>query len=195
MKKKYKRALAAALAAVMIWNTCDWHPQVLAGSSVQYIEEVKELSDEILHQEVPYGTKYKDLELPGKLKVRVLAEEASDEEDGSEDKDGAEKIATPSELQSGDGEVETEKKSQTLSSSETDGTVRKASPSEADVTEKSEIGGGMTLSRKHPHPMRTGRKPIKTGRKSRSAGCWMRHLVRKIHTMEKHRVSMCLMRN
>ena len=53
MKKKYKRALAAALAAVMIWNTCDWHPQVLAGSSVQYIEEGKELSDEILHQEVP----------------------------------------------------------------------------------------------------------------------------------------------
>lgn len=135
MKKKYKRALAAALAAVMIWNTCDWHPQVLAGSSVQYIEEVKELSDEILHQEVPYGTKYKDLKLPDKLKVRVLAEEASDEEDG------AEKIATPSELQSGDGKVETEKKSQTLSSSETDGTVRKASPSEADATEKSEIGG------------------------------------------------------
>ena len=142
MKKKYKRTLAAALAAVMIWNTCDWHPQTLAGSSVQYIEEVKELSDEILHQEVPYGTKYKDLELPDKLKVRVLAEEASDEEDSAEDKDGAEKIATPSELQSGDGEVETEKKSQTLSSSETDGTVWKASPSEADVTEKSEIGGG-----------------------------------------------------
>ena len=141
MKKKYKRALAAALAAVMIWNTCDWHPQVLAGSSVQYIEEVKELSDEILHQEVPYGTKYKDLELPDKLKVRVLAEEASDKEDGAEDKDGAEKIATPSELQSGDGKVETEKKSQTLSSSETDGTVRKASPSEVDATEKSEIGG------------------------------------------------------
>ena len=141
MKKKYKRALAAALAAVMIWNTCDWHPQALAGSSVQYIEEVKELSDEILHQEVPYGTKYKDLELPDKLKVRVLAEEAPDKEDGAEDKDGAEKIATPSELQSGDGKVETEKKSQTLSSSETDGTVRKASPSEVDATEKSEIGG------------------------------------------------------
>ena len=62
MKKKYKRALAAVLAAVMIWNTCDWHPQVLAGSSVQYIEEVKELSDEILHQEVPYGTKYKTVQ-------------------------------------------------------------------------------------------------------------------------------------
>lgn len=150
MKKKYKRALAAALAAVMIWNTCDWHPQVLAGSSVQYIEEVKEVSDEILHQEVPYGTKYKDLELPDKLKVRVLAEEASDEEDGAEDKDGAEKIATPSELQSGDGEVGTEKKSQTLSSSETDGTVRKASPSEADVIEKPEIGGDDTEQKASP---------------------------------------------
>ena len=150
MKKKYKRALAAALAAVMIWNTCDWHPQVLAGSSVQYIEEVKELSDEILHQEVPYGTKYKDLELPDKLKVRVLAEEASDEEDGAEDKDGVEKIATPSELQSGDGEVGTEKKSQTLSSSETDGTVRKASPSEADVIEKSEIGVDDTEQKASP---------------------------------------------
>ena len=150
MKKKYKRALAAALAAVMIWNTCDWHPQALAGSAVQYIEEVKELSDEILHQEVPYGTKYKDLELPDKLKVRVLEEEAPDEEDSAEDKDGAEKIATPSELQSGDGEVETEKRSQTLSSSETDGTVRKASPSEADVIEKSEIGEDDTEQKASP---------------------------------------------
>ena len=150
MKKKYKRALAVALATVMIWNTCDWHPQALAGSAVQYIEEVKELSDEILHQEVPYGTKYKDLELPDKLKVRVLAEEAPDEEDSAEDKDGAEKIATPSELQSGDGEVETEKRSQTLSSSETDGTVRKASPSEVDVIEKSEIGGDDTEQKASP---------------------------------------------
>lgn len=150
MKKKYKRALAVALATVMIWNTCDWHPQALAGSAVQYIEEVKELSDEILHQEVPYGTKYKDLELPDKLKVRVLAEEAPDEEDSAEDKDGAEKIATPSELQSGDGEGETEKRSQTLSSSETDGTVRKASPSEVDVIEKSEIGEDDTEQKASP---------------------------------------------
>lgn len=164
MKKKYKRALAAALAAVMIWNTCDWHPQALAGSSVQYIEEVKELSDEILHQEVPYGTKYKDLELPDKLKVRVLAEEAPDEEDGAEDKDGAEKIATPSELQSGDGEVGTEKKSQTLSSSETDGTVRKASPSEADVTEKSEIGGVDDTEQKASPSDADGTKTDKTWR-------------------------------
>lgn len=102
MKKKYTRALAAALAAVMIWNTCDWHPQVLAGSSVQYIEEVKELSEEILHQEVPYGTKYKDLELPDKLKVRVLKEDAkedaSDTDERNNEIDGEETKATASEI-------------------------------------------------------------------------------------------------
>ena len=98
MKKKYTRALAAALAAVMIWNTCDWHPQALAGSSVQYIEEVKELSEDILHQEVPYGTKYKDLELPDKLKVRVLKEDASDKDERNDETDGGEIKATASEI-------------------------------------------------------------------------------------------------
>lgn len=156
MKKTYKRILAATLASILVWNTCEWQPRALAGSKVYQIEEVKALPESVLHQKVPYGTKYKDLELPDKLSMRVWTEDTLD---------GEEKIATSSELRSEDEEAETEKKSQALSSSETDGTVRKASPSEADVTEKSEIGGGMTLSRKHPHPMWTGRKPIKTGRK------------------------------
>ena len=46
--------------------------------------------------------------------------------------------------------METEKRSQTLSSSETDGTVRKASPSEADVIEKSEIGEDDTEQKASP---------------------------------------------
>ena len=141
MKKTYKRILAATLASILVWNTCEWQPRALAGSKVYQIEEVKALPESVLHQEVPYGTKYKDLELPDKLSMRVWTEDALNGEDGVEDEDGAEKIATPSELQSEDDEAETEKTSQTLSSSETDGTVRKASPSEADVTEKSEIGG------------------------------------------------------
>ena len=53
----------------------------------------------------------------------------------------------------------------------------------------------MTPSRKHPRPMQTRRKQAKTGKMSKSAGCWMRRSVKKIHTMEKHRVSMCLMRS
>ena len=141
MKKTYKRILAATLASILVWNTCEWQPRALAGSKVYQIEEVKALPESVLHQEVPYGTKYKDLELPDKLSMRVWTEDALNGEDGVEDEDGAEKIATPSELRSEDDVAETEKTSQTLSSSETDGTVRKASPSEADVTEKSEIGG------------------------------------------------------
>ena len=150
MKKTYKRILAATLASILVWNTCEWQPRALAGSKVYQIEEVKALPESVLHQKVPYGTKYKDLELPDKLSMRVWTEDALNGEDGVEDEDGAEKIATPSELQSGDGEVETEKRFQTLSSSETDGTVRKASPSEADVIEKSEIGEDDTEQKASP---------------------------------------------
>ena len=48
-----------------------------------------------------------------------------------------------------------------LSSSETDGTVRKASPSEADVTEKSEIGGDDTEQKASPSDV-DGTKTDKT---------------------------------
>ena len=141
MKKTYKRILAATLASILVWNTCEWQPRALAGSKVYQIEEVKALPESVLHQEVPYGTKYKDLELPDKLSMRVWTEDTLD---------GEEKIATSSELRSEDEEAETEKKSQALSSSETDGTVRKASPSEADVIEKPEIGGDDTEQKASP---------------------------------------------
>ena len=105
MKKTYKRILAATLASILVWNTCEWQPRALAGSKVYQIEEVKALPESVLHQEVPYGTKYKDLELPDKLSMRIWAEDAPDGEDGVEDEDGAEKIATPSELRSEDEEA------------------------------------------------------------------------------------------
>lgn len=37
MRKKSKRILAAALSAILIWNTCDWQPQALAADSLQRI--------------------------------------------------------------------------------------------------------------------------------------------------------------
>ena len=37
MRKKPKRILAAALAAILIWNTCEWQPQALAAGSLQRI--------------------------------------------------------------------------------------------------------------------------------------------------------------
>ena len=34
MRKKSKRILAAALSAILIWNTCEWQPQALAAGSL-----------------------------------------------------------------------------------------------------------------------------------------------------------------
>ena len=39
MRKKSKKLLAAALAAILIWNTCGWQPQALAAGSLQRIED------------------------------------------------------------------------------------------------------------------------------------------------------------
>ena len=140
MKKTYKRILAATLASILVWNTCEWQPRALAGSKVYQIEEVKALPESVLHQEVPYGTKYKDLELPDKLSMRVWAEEetGTDGEEDAADKGGGETIATPSQISDAD------EKSQPDASLEVSKTVRKdalsASPSEADAAEKSEAG-------------------------------------------------------
>ena len=71
-------------------------------------------------------------------------------EDSVVDKEGEGNVATPSELRSEDEKVETEKKSQMISSSEIDGIVRKASPSEADVTEKLETGADDTEQKASP---------------------------------------------
>ena len=37
MRKKSKRILAAALSAILIWNTCEWQPKALAAGSLQRI--------------------------------------------------------------------------------------------------------------------------------------------------------------
>lgn len=39
MRKKSKKILAAALAAISIWNTCEWKPQALAAGLLHRIEE------------------------------------------------------------------------------------------------------------------------------------------------------------
>ena len=45
MRKKSKRILAAALSAILIWNTCEWQPQALAAGSLQRIEAETEADD------------------------------------------------------------------------------------------------------------------------------------------------------
>ena len=45
MRKKSKRILAAALSAILIWNTCEWQPQALAAGSLQRIGAETESDD------------------------------------------------------------------------------------------------------------------------------------------------------
>ena len=45
MRKKSKRILAAALSAILIWNTCEWQPQALAAGSLQRIGDETESDD------------------------------------------------------------------------------------------------------------------------------------------------------
>ncbi|MFR4783527.1 MAG: hypothetical protein ACLUAR_12045 [Pilosibacter sp.] len=45
MRKKSKRILAAALSAILIWNTCEWQPQALAAGSLQWIGAETEADD------------------------------------------------------------------------------------------------------------------------------------------------------
>ncbi|MFK7725283.1 hypothetical protein ACI3EW_14645 [Pilosibacter sp. HC1M1C21] len=45
MRKKSKRILAAALSAILIWNTCEWQPQALAAGSLRRIGAETESDD------------------------------------------------------------------------------------------------------------------------------------------------------
>ena len=45
MRKKSKRILAAAMSAILIWNTCGWQPQALAAYSLQRIGAETEADD------------------------------------------------------------------------------------------------------------------------------------------------------
>lgn len=110
MKKQYKRILASAMAAILIWNSCGWQLPALAAGVVYQVGEIEQLPEEVLYQEVPYGTEYKDLELPDKLKMLVWTE---DEEIWDE-------------------KVESEEPSRKASQSDADETIPTATSSDAD---------------------------------------------------------------
>lgn len=131
MRKQYKRILASAMAAILIWNTCGWQVPAFAASVVYQVEEIEQLPEEVLYQEVPYGTSYKDLELPNKLKMLVWTE---DEEIWDEEVDdggaGTANIATPSQFRRMTDE--TEEPVRKASQSDADETIKTATSSDAD---------------------------------------------------------------
>lgn len=97
MKKNWKRLTAMMLCAAMVCNTGGMASlaKVVDGEP-QAIERVVELAGDILHQQVPYGTRKAELNLPAKLKVIILKEDnASPSNAGSKVR-----FASPSETES-----------------------------------------------------------------------------------------------
>ncbi|MDO4325313.1 MAG: leucine-rich repeat protein [bacterium] len=74
MKKQYKQVLAVLLAVALVWNLMPNIPHAMAGQSSRYVvDEVESLPDEVLHQQVEYGTKKEDLNLPETLEMLIRA--------------------------------------------------------------------------------------------------------------------------
>lgn len=79
MKKQYKQALAAALAAALAWNLMPNIPYVMAETSADYvIEAVEPLDEEILYQQVEFGTEKEALALPDTLRMLVRTGDRAD---------------------------------------------------------------------------------------------------------------------
>lgn len=133
MRKQCKRILASAMAAILVWNTCGWQVPALAASVVYLVEEIEQLPDEVLYQEVPYGTAYKDLQLPDKLKMLVWTEDEelwdTDADDGWTD---TVDVATPSQLRHTNDEKEIKEPYHKASQSDADEIITTATSSDAD---------------------------------------------------------------
>ena len=173
MRKQYKRVLASAMAAILIWNTCGWQVPALAASVVYQVEEIEQLPEEVLYQEVPYGTKYKDLELPDKLKMLVLTE---DEETWDEEADDGGLVVLILLLHPSFG-------------------VWLMKPKQMNLSVKHRSQMRMRQSKQQLRPMQMIFIPAKTGKMLRSAGCCAKIAVKKKHMLEKLRVSMYSMRS
>ena len=52
MRKQYKRVLASAMAAILIWNTCGWQVPALAASVVYQVEEIEHIRKYRMEQSI-----------------------------------------------------------------------------------------------------------------------------------------------
>lgn len=95
--KGRSRKLALLMGAVLVFNNAGViTPYGAEKSEAKQIEEFKELPDDVLFQEVPYGTKKKDLKLPDMLRGFVVTETDTGD-DTATPSDAEESVASPSE--------------------------------------------------------------------------------------------------
>ena len=65
MRRRKRRILAAGMVVVITCSSYGSVPRVYANTNFYQIREIESLSEQVLYQKVPYGTRYQDLEKEG----------------------------------------------------------------------------------------------------------------------------------
>ena len=74
MRRRKRRILAAGMVVVITCSSYGSVPRVYANTNFYQIREIESLSEQVLYQKVPYGTRYQDLEMPDSIDVFVSGE-------------------------------------------------------------------------------------------------------------------------
>ena len=69
MRRRKRRILAAGMVVVITCSSYGSVPRVYANTNFYQIREIESLSEQVLYQKVPYGTRYQDLEMPDSIDV------------------------------------------------------------------------------------------------------------------------------
>ncbi|WP_448861940.1 carboxypeptidase regulatory-like domain-containing protein [Clostridium sp.] len=71
MRRRKRRILAAGMVVVITCSSYGSVPRVYANTNFYQIREIESLSEQVLYQKVPYGTRYQALEMPDSIDVFV----------------------------------------------------------------------------------------------------------------------------
>ena len=71
MRRRKRRILAAGMVVVITCSSYGSVPRVYANTNFYQIREIESLSEQVLYQKIPYGTRYQDLEMPDSIDVFV----------------------------------------------------------------------------------------------------------------------------
>ena len=89
MRRRKRRILAAGMVVVITCSSYGSVPRVYANSNFYQIREIESLSEQVLYQKVPYGTRYQDLEMPDSIDVFVSGGQTEDVPDAGNDENVA----------------------------------------------------------------------------------------------------------
>ena len=85
MRRRKRRILAAGMVVVITCSSYGSVPRVYANTNFYQIREIESLSEQVLYQKVPYGTRYQDLEMPDSIDVFVSGGQTEDVPDAGSD--------------------------------------------------------------------------------------------------------------